>query len=227
MIFTEGIFLVFFAIVFTLHWSVTGRSARHIILLIASCIFYGWWDWRFLGLFWLVIIIAWAVPLLSQRLNHKQWPLTAGITLCLAILGYFKYANFFIGSPQSAAQSLHTTLSTPTLQVILPIGISFYIFHAISYMIDVRRGHVQLERSLIRVALYIAFFPQLVAGPIVRARDFIPQFNEDKTLTNDDIVAGTRATLIDFCTKPCSQTRWHCSWTPFSTIPNRTALMPA
>ncbi len=205
MIFTSFSFLAFFAAVFVLYWAIPVKQWRLLVLLAGSALFYGWWDWRFLGLIFLVIITSWLVALrLSARPNDRQhqtrW-LTFGVMVVLGVLATFKYMGFFASSFAEVLSKLGLAADMPTLRIILPVGVSFYIFQAISYMVDVRRKHLAAEPRLSRVALYIAFFPQLVAGPIVRAAAFFPQIEREKRLTRRTIVVGVRAFITGFIYK--------------------------
>ena len=153
------------------------QKIRHIILLIASYVFYGWWNWKcaflMLGLTW---IAYWSALKLDKK-NNKIY-LFIGVIVPLVILGVFKYFNFFCES----FSSMFGINETFTLSVILPVGISFYTFQSLSYTLDVYRKQESCEKSFVKVALYISFFPQLVAGPIVKAKEFIHQLYEDRNI---------------------------------------------
>ena len=176
MSFVSFAFLVFFAVVLLLQWAIPSRRARQLVLLAASYVFYGWWDWRFMGLMLFVTLSAWLTGLGLARRPGKKGLLRAGIAAPLAVLFCFKYANFFIDAFCLAFRIERTG----ALAIILPVGISFYTFQSLSYVIDVWRGRISVCRDLGKFALYIAFFPQLVAGPIVKAADFLPQLEEDR-----------------------------------------------
>jgi alginate O-acetyltransferase complex protein AlgI len=179
MIFTDWKFFVFFAVAFVVYWSIGSNALRKIWLLACSVYFYASWDWRFLGLVFLVIANSYAVTLLVAATKdpmRRRHILTAGITLSLGVLGIFKYYNFFVGSLSS-----WTNLPIRIQDIVLPIGISFYTFHSLSYMIDTYRRKIVPTTNLVDVALYILFFPQLVAGPIVRATDLLPQMREARS----------------------------------------------
>ena len=187
MVFNSVVFIVFFAIVsfFIILTNIkcgidkkTIIKIRHIILLIASCVFYGWWDIGCLVLMLALIFIAYISSIMLKKTNNKIY-LIIGVAVPLVFLGVFKYFNFFIDS-FSAAFGIKNTL---TLNILLPVGISFYTFQSLSYTLDVHREHIKPEKSFIKVALYVSFFPQLVAGPIVKAGDFIPQLYEDRTIS--------------------------------------------
>ncbi len=205
MIFTSLTFLIFFLVVFSAYWLTPNNRARLYILLAGSTLFYGWWDWRFLGLIALVIAVSWASALVMARpgtsKNTQNFALAAGVSVSLIVLGIFKYTGFFADSFAELLTSLGLNADMPTLRIILPVGISFYVFQAISYMADVRRGVLGAEKRLGRVALYIAFFPQLVAGPIVRAASFFPQMERTKRLGRRALTVGLRAFAIGFVYK--------------------------
>ncbi len=206
MIFTDWIFFVFFAIVFAGYWFVLkGRESRLFWLLAASAVFYGWWDWRFLFLIGFVIAVSWISALRAGRYPKgapvRRFWLTFAIVTNLAVLAIFKYFGFFSESTAAILQAMGLRASFPVVHILLPVGISFYIFQAISYVVDSARGEIAAEPRLSRVALYIAFFPQLVAGPIVRAASFFPQMERAKALSGGLLAAGARAFVIGFAYK--------------------------
>jgi alginate O-acetyltransferase complex protein AlgI len=176
MIFTDWKFFVFFAIAFAVYWSIDSNALRKIWLLACSIVFYASWDWRFLSLVFFVIANTYTVTLVLAATADPVWQrriLVSGITISLSVLGIFKYYNFFIDSLSS-----WVVLPIRIQDIVLPIGISFYTFHSLSYMIDTYRRKIVPTANLVDVALYILFFPQLVAGPIVRATDLLPQMRE-------------------------------------------------
>jgi alginate O-acetyltransferase complex protein AlgI len=179
MIFTDWKFFVFFAVAFSIYWAVLGNTARKSWLLACSVFFYAVWDWRFVGLVLLVIANTYVVTLsIAHQKEHGSTGrvvLATGISVSLGVRGFFKYYNFFIDT-LGRLISLDATISA----IILPIGISFYTFHSISYMVDTYRGKIVPTRNFVDVALYILFFPQLVAGPIVRATDLLPQMTSGR-----------------------------------------------
>jgi len=200
MIFTEPVFFLFLIAVLAGYWLVKNNEVRLSILLAGSAIFYGWWNIWLLGLIGFVILNSWwtaqrAAALPKGDRVRRRW-LTLGIVLNLSVLAAFKYANFFSESSEAMIRGVGLTPDWPTLNILLPVGISFYVFQAISYIVDTARGDMQAEPRLRRVALYIAFFPQLVAGPIVRAASFFPQMERAKTLTGGLIAAGARAFIL-------------------------------
>ncbi len=170
-------FLIFFIIliigtvIIQRHFS---PRIKEIFLLIASYFFYGYWDWRFCFLLLFITVISY----FTARSKNKKSIYIAGIIIPLTVLGFFKYFNFLLTSFTNLFN-----IDAITLKIILPVGISFYTFQAISYVIDVHRGKIELENDFIKLALYLSFFPQLVAGPIVKASDFLPQLREDRKTT--------------------------------------------
>ena len=205
MIFTDAIFFAFLAIVFGGYWLLKGKEARLSLLLVASAIFYGWWDWRFLGLIGFVIIVSWAVAKFAAARpvgnRARRRALVFGITANLSVIAIFKYFGFFADSAREMLATIGLDPGWTALNILLPVGISFYVFQAISYIVDVARGEMEPEMRLRRVALYIAFFPQLVAGPIVRAASFFPQMERVKTLSGALVFAGLRAFALGFAYK--------------------------
>ena len=160
---------------------------RHLLLLLASYVFYGWWNWKCCALM-LALTLTAHVCALHMDGGRRRLALGIGVVLPLAILGVFKYFNFFVDS----FCALFGIARAGALSILLPVGISFYTFQSLSYTIDVSRGKLAPERDFVRTALYIAFFPQLVAGPIVKAGDFIPQLHEERTITVEGLALGVQ-----------------------------------
>ena len=178
MLFCSGQFLVFFAVVAAAYWATPWRRARVAVLLAASFYFYASWN------AWLALLVVGSTTLdyiLARAIEAVRAPrgrralVAVSVTANLGLLAYFKYANFFLGSLEEVLRRCGAAASFPALSVVLPVGISFYTFEAINYVVDVYRGRVRAERNLAHFMLFILFFPHLVAGPIVRARDFLPQ----------------------------------------------------
>lgn len=195
MLFNSPIYWIFFFIFYLGYWILQGRN-RITWSLGASYVFYGWWDWRFLGLITLLTGLNYwfGLEIAKEQINEnakarRRW-IFASILTSLAILGFFKYFNFFIDSASALLASAGLPAGTSTLDIILPVGISFYTFQAMSYTIDLYRREIEVERSLLRFATFIAFFPQLVAGPIVRAADFLPQLRRDSIFSWSAQVEG-------------------------------------
>jgi alginate O-acetyltransferase complex protein AlgI len=199
MLFCTQKYLFFFLIIFLVYWGLRWSRARVWLLLAASFYFYASWNK------WLALIICISTAMdyvVARGMDGTEKPLyrklLLGISLVanLGLLCYFKYANFFLRSVEEALHSLGATASLPVLQVILPVGISFYTFEAINYTIDVYRRKVPAERNLANFMLFITFFPHLVAGPIVRARDFLPQIHRRKRFDWARIQLGAQYFLM-------------------------------
>jgi D-alanyl-lipoteichoic acid acyltransferase DltB (MBOAT superfamily) len=173
--FVSGEFALFLAVTYGFYRAVPHGEGRKLLLLGASYVFYAAWDWRFCGLMGFVTVNAYLAGRALGRSRRPNLVLWLSIGTDLAVLAWFKYAGFFAAATASGLAALGLGVPIPLPQILLPVGISFYTFHAISYVVDVRRGKVAASRRLSDVALYIAFFPQLVAGPIVRAAFFLPQ----------------------------------------------------
>ena len=202
MSFVSVAFLVFLPIVFLLYWALQRHLCwQNLALLAASYVFYAWWDWRFLFLILITSASSFACGLLMPKTNHKRWVLTACIVLNLGILGVFKYYGFFIDNLRAMLAPLNFNLDAPTLNLILPVGISFYTFQSISYSVDVYRGLLPPTRNIVAFFTYIAFFPQLVAGPIERAVNLLPQMINTRTFRYDEAVDGLRRILWGFFKK--------------------------
>jgi len=203
MNFVSPAFLVFLSAVFLLYWHLD-RRRQNLFLVLASYFFYANWDWRFLSL----IMISTGVDFLAgprihragTRAGKRGW-LLLSLLVNLGILGYFKYFNFFTDSFIDLAQSVGWYVSYSTAHIVLPVGISFYTFQTLSYTIDIYRGELKPTRSLVEFAAFVAFFPQLVAGPIVRAKEFLYQLEADRELRGSDLEAGLTRFLLGFFKK--------------------------
>jgi alginate O-acetyltransferase complex protein AlgI len=183
MLFCSQAYLFFFAAVFTVYWVMPWQRGRVGLLLIASFTFYASWNRWLALLIGVSTVVDYFLALGLERWSNprvRRALLTTSLVGNLGLLCYFKYANFFLQSLQEGMQALGATASLPVLQVILPVGISFYTFEAINYVVDVYRRRAPAERNLAHFMLFITFFPHLVAGPIVRARDFLPQIRRPK-----------------------------------------------
>lgn len=183
MIFCSQAFLVFFTLVFLVYWILPWDRARVRLLLIASFYFYARWNQMLAILIAVSTTIDYLIALgidSSDSDRRRKLLLVLSLAANLGLLVYFKYANFFLESFEDLLRLLGVRASLPLLKVIVPIGISFYTFEAINYMVEVYRRNVRAERNLEHFLLFITFFPHLVAGPIVRARDFLPQIRRPK-----------------------------------------------
>ena len=204
MTFTTLTFLIFFVVVFALYWSLRNRMAQNVLLVITSYIFYGWWDWRFCGLMLAASLIDYFVGLGLEHWTDKRrrkWILTVGLCSNLGLLCYFKYFNFFVESLHAAAASIGWEFDRVTLNVVLPVGISFYTFQTMSYSIDIYRRNLKATTHLVEYLAYVSFFPQLVAGPIERATHLLPQFLKPRTFSGTQAVEGCRQALWGFFKK--------------------------
>jgi len=206
VLFTQPIFIGFFALVFLVHWGLRANAQRKLLLLVASYLFYAAWDWRFLFLILVSTVIDFAVGRVltapSPRGGRRLW-LALSLIGNLGILGFFKYYNFFVTSAHSALSLLGFEVPEVSLQIILPVGISFFTFQSMSYTLDIYRGQLNAIRNFVDFSLYVAFFPQLVAGPIVRAREFLPQLGITRQLAAVPFKAAIGLFLIGFLKKAC------------------------
>lgn len=206
MLFNSLEFLLFLPVVFLLYWFVF-RSLRwqNLFLVAASYLFYGWWDYRFLFLIALTTLCSYASGLLiahyEGRRKQQRAVSAANIVLNLAILGLFKYYNFFAENLQALLHGMGLQTDWVMLDILLPVGISFYTFQALSYSIDVYRKQLAPCRDLVAFFAYISFFPQLVAGPIERATHLLPQFYRSRTFSYPEAVDGCRQMLWGFFKK--------------------------
>lgn len=196
MSFTSIDFIVFFACVLTIAYLIQkyfNLELKKYFLLAASYFFYGYWDWRFCFLLLFVTLSSY----ITAKNYKNKFAYFTGIITPLIVLGFFKYFNFFLSSLSAVSGR-----DFGTLKIILPVGISFYTFQALSYVIDVKRGKLKPENNFADLALYLSFFPQLVAGPIVRAADFMPQLKENsRKITAENIKYGVQLCAIGFFKK--------------------------
>jgi D-alanyl-lipoteichoic acid acyltransferase DltB (MBOAT superfamily) len=191
-------FYLFFAAVFVVYWSLTSGTARKLLLLGSSYLFYALFDIRFLALLagaTAVGFVSGGLIAASESQRRRKAVLAAGLVACLAVLGVFKYLGFFFESAGLLLRSLGFAADPPTLHLVLPIGISFYLFKVMSYLIDVYRGNTDATRSWLDFSTYVAFFPQLLAGPIDRPADLIPQIAEKREFDYALAVRGSRQVL--------------------------------
>jgi D-alanyl-lipoteichoic acid acyltransferase DltB (MBOAT superfamily) len=201
LLFTSPEFIFFFAIVLLVYYCLSSHT-QNVFLIIASYFFYGWWDWRFCGLLLFSTLLNYFSALIvDSKSPHRRIYLWGNITGNLAVLGFFKYYNFFAESLATALSHLGIHPYLPVLHIILPIGISFYTFQLMGYTIDVYRGRVRATREFITVAVFMCFFPQLLAGPIARAERMIPQFQKCRTINADKISSGLLLILLGFFKK--------------------------
>jgi alginate O-acetyltransferase complex protein AlgI len=194
MLFNSIDFALFFPIVFILYWMVAKKlQLRNALILVASYVFYGWWDWRFL----LLIVISSAVDYVvgqqlikAQSNAQRKWLLGLSLLVNLGFLCYFKYANFFIETFIDGFRLFGMQLESTTLNIILPVGISFYTFQTLSYTIDIYNKKLQPTKDALAFFSFVAFFPQLVAGPIERASHLLPQFHKTYIFNYNRVRSG-------------------------------------
>jgi D-alanyl-lipoteichoic acid acyltransferase DltB (MBOAT superfamily) len=206
MLFNSSIFLVFFPVVFALHWLIAGRSIRmrNALLLLASYIFYGWWDVRFLALLAFSSVVDYTIAraiAATPAMGRRRLYLAVSMVINLGLLCYFKYVNFFIEGCAQLLAAIGFEAHISSLAVILPVGISFYTFQTMSYTIDVYRRQLEPARDPIDFFTFVSFFPQLVAGPIERATNLLPQFSQPSIFIRRDAVDGLRQILWGFFKK--------------------------
>lgn len=199
MLFNSIEFLIFLPIVFLLYWFVFNRNLwlQNAFVLVASYVFYGWWDWRFLILIAFTSLCSWVSGLMIERYRKEnkkaKFINVMNIIVNLLILGLFKYYNFFVHS--FADVFLNGKADGLLLNVVLPVGISFYTFQALSYSIDVYRGKITATHDVVQFFAFVSFFPQLVAGPIERATNLLPQFSKHRTINYEQLTDGLRQAL--------------------------------
>ncbi len=200
MLFNSLTFLLFFVAVFIIYWLVFNKNTKHqnIFLLVASYFFYGYWDWRFLSLIAISsasdYIIGLAIDKQNNNKKRKQL-LTISIIINLTILGFFKYFNFFTDNLLVLLNTIGFGTNQRVLNIILPVGISFYTFQTMSYTIDIYRKQLRPTKSVINFFTYVAFFPQLVAGPIERAKNLLPQFAQSRKFIYTNATDGLKQIL--------------------------------
>jgi D-alanyl-lipoteichoic acid acyltransferase DltB (MBOAT superfamily) len=200
MLFNSIDFAIFLPIVFICYWFIVNKSIRqqNLLIVIASYLFYGWWNWRFIPLLLASTIVDYSVGLGLKKIGKsrkRKWLLWTSIIVNLGILGYFKYANFFIENFASAFTILGFEIKAKTLNIILPVGVSFYTFQSLSYIIDVYKRKLEATNNLLSFMAYVTFFPQLVAGPIERATHLLPQFYSKRHFNYSKAVDGMRQIL--------------------------------
>ena len=200
MLFNSIDFAIFLPIVFILYWIVANKNLKlqNLLIVISSYVFYGWWDWRFLSLILFSSIIDYSVGLgLANEENStkRKALLWTSIIVNLGFLGFFKYYNFFLDNFITAFSFFGTEIKGNSLNIILPVGISFYTFQTLSYTIDVYKKKLKPTRNFIAFFAFVSFFPQLVAGPIERATNLLPQFYKKRIFEYSRAVDGLRQIL--------------------------------
>ena len=192
MAFNSLVYFLFLAMVVPLSFALCSRVAfRNLLLLIGSYTFYGCWDWRFLSLIALSTIVDFVCGIYlqtSSKASTRKIFLSISVVTNIGILIFFKYFNFFVDSAYRLIELLGVSnVSAFRLDLILPVGISFYTFQTLSYTIDVYRRRIPGEKNLLNFAVFVAFFPQLVAGPIERAANLLPQFSKATKIRLSDL----------------------------------------
>jgi len=200
MLFNSINFAIFLPIVFILYWLVINKNLRlqNSLLLIASYFFYACWDWRFLFLLMFSTLLDYYTGLKMQNaesLNRKGFWFWLSITVNLGFLGVFKYYNFFAESFTETISHFGLQINPATLNIILPVGISFYTFHGLSYVIDIYKNRIKAERNFVDYAVFVSFFPLLVAGPIERATHLLPQIKKERIFNYSKAVDGLKQIL--------------------------------
>lgn len=204
MLFTSDAFLIFLPIVFAAYWFAAngGARAQNVVVLLASYVFYGWLDWRLCVLLAVSSACAFVTGLwVDCSEKGKKLPVIVSLAVNLSVLGFFKYYNFFARSISSSFAAFGWSVDIPTLQLILPVGISFYSFMSISYTVDVYRGLIRATRSRDTFFAAMSFFPQLLAGPIGRMPEMLPQFEQKRVFDYETAVDGCRQMLWGFFMK--------------------------
>lgn len=200
MFFTSVAFIVFFIVVFTLYWLLRGKSAnaQNIVLLVANYVFYAAWDWRFSGLLLLHTTINYSLGIFigkAKTEKNKLSLLWLGIVTSLGCLFYFKYYNFFVSSFTDLLAGFHIKMQLQTVSILLPLGISFYTFKTIGYLIDVYREDVPAEKNWLAFYVFVSFFPGIIAGPIDKAGLLLPQLHQKRTFSSEQGIDGMRQIL--------------------------------
>ncbi len=200
MLFNSLDFAIFLPIVFILYWLVVNRNLKfqNLLIVASSYLFYGWWDWRFLSLILFSTVVDYGVGIGLSKVDNntkRKTLLFLSIIVNLGFLGIFKYYNFFLDSFVAAFSLFGTEIKANSLNIIVPVGISFYTFQTLSYTIDVYRRKLEPTRDFIAFSAFVSFFPQLVAGPIERATNLLPQFYTKRTFDYSKAVDGLRQIL--------------------------------
>lgn len=200
MLFNSIDFAIFLPIVFILYWFVTYKSLKlqNLLIAIASYVFYGWWDWRFLILITFSLLVDYIIGvsfISTQTERNRKILLWISIIVNLGLLGLFKYYNFFVESFIDAFTFFGSDIRIKTIEIILPVGISFYTFQTMSYSIDVYKRKLEPTKDMISFMAFVSFFPQLVAGPIERASNLLPQFYKKRHFKYENAIDGLRQIL--------------------------------
>lgn len=200
MLFNSIDFALFLPIVFTLYWFIFNNNikAQNTFIFTASLVFYGWWDWKFISLILLSTFVDFFVGIglgKCQNERHRKFLLCTSVLINLGLLGFFKYYNFFIENFVTAFSYLGNKIEIQSLDIVLPVGISFYTFQTMSYSIDIYKGNMEPTKDFFAFGAFVCFFPQLVAGPIERATNLLPQFYSKRIFNHHKAVDGCRQIL--------------------------------
>lgn len=200
MIFNSLDFAIFLPIVFLLYWFVFNKNlkAQNALIVVASYVFYGWWDWRFLFLILFSTAVDYTVCILLEKENSlikRKLLFWISILVNLGFLGFFKYYNFFLDNFIASFSFFGMEIKSTSLNIILPVGISFYTFQTLSYSIDVYRKKMHATKDFVAFSAFVSFFPQLVAGPIERATQLLPQFKKERKFNYNEAVIGSKQIL--------------------------------
>lgn len=208
MVFQSVEYLILLFVVFVFYWTVCRRSknAQNLLIVLASSVFYGWWSWRFLGLLFLTAFSTFLAGYFMDRTANKQWRKVlsvATIVLNIGILFFFKYFNFFVQAFIDTFSLFGIHVNVHSLNILLPIGISFYTFTALSYSIDVYREKIKPTHDVLAYLAYVMFFPSILSGPISRAQKQLPQYFLPRAFNNGKIVIGCKSMLLGGVMKLC------------------------
>lgn len=206
MLFNTIDFAVFLPIILILYWFVTNKNLKlqNFLIVVSSYLFYGWWDWRFLSLILFSTIVDYAVGrglLKQENLKKRKILLWTSILVNLGFLGFFKYYNFFLDNFITAFSFFGNPIEANGLNIVLPVGISFYTFQTLSYSIDVYKRKIEPTKDFIAFSAFVSFFPQLVAGPIERATNLLPQVHKKRVFSLDQFKDGVRLVIYGFFLK--------------------------
>lgn len=200
-------YILFILVAFTLYWTLgkSSKSLQNGLLVAASAVFYGWWDWRFLGLLLFTALSTYCAGRWMQTNNSAKRKIVfiASIVLNISILFFFKYFNFFIDTLIDACHLIGISTNLHTLQILLPVGISFYTFSALSYVIDIYQGKIEPTKDIVAYLAYVMFFPSLLSGPISRAQKQLPQYLSTRNFEYGYIVTACKSILWGGVMKLC------------------------
>ena len=194
-------YLIFLPVVFILNWTLYrgSKTLQNGLIVAASLVFYGWWDWRFLGLLLITAFSKFFAGWLTGKTcdqKERKWIHIGAIVLNIGILFFFKYFNFFVKSFADAFSLFGTDMNVHTLKILLPVGISFYTFTALSYSIDVYLRKVEPTHDVLAYLAYVTFFPSILSGPISRAHKQLPQYFEKRRFDYDKAVIACKLMLL-------------------------------